>query len=152
MLSQAVDALITSLADTMEVVQTQAETIAVLAAQLFTRILLLLVAISLLGSTPALCAGQLDSLMLAFRSFFAVQLMAVLVCLFLRVYRVMLASYTDDFPTIHTYWEQPAYHILYILHMGTSLLYYYSHISSAHALGVYYSDEATGLTEQTLQE
>ena len=34
-LSQAIDAVITSLADTMGVVQTQAETIAVLTAQLF---------------------------------------------------------------------------------------------------------------------
>ena len=72
----------------MGVVQTQAETIAVLTVQLFTRVLLLLVAVSLLGSTPALRAGQLDSLMLAFRNFFAMQLLAILVCLFLRVYRV----------------------------------------------------------------
>ena len=50
--TQAIDAVITSLADTMEVVQTQAETIAVLTAQLFTRILLLLVAVSLLGTNP----------------------------------------------------------------------------------------------------
>ena len=50
--AQAIDAVITSLADTMEVVQTQAETIAVLTAQLFTRILLLLVAVSLLGTNP----------------------------------------------------------------------------------------------------
>ena len=71
----------------MGVVQTQAETIAVLTVQLFTRVLLLLVAVSLLGSTPALRAGQLDSLMLAFRNFFAMQLMAILVCLFLRVCR-----------------------------------------------------------------
>jgi hypothetical protein len=64
----------------------------------------------------------------------------------------MLASYIDEFPTIQNYWEQPAYHVLYLLHIGTTLLYYYSHISSAHALGVYYSDEAAGLTAQTLQE
>eukprot|EP00320_Phaeocystis_rex_P014650 CAMPEP_0119060558 /NCGR_PEP_ID=MMETSP1178-20130426/4495_1 /TAXON_ID=33656 /ORGANISM="unid sp, Strain CCMP2000" /LENGTH=185 /DNA_ID=CAMNT_0007041671 /DNA_START=48 /DNA_END=605 /DNA_ORIENTATION=- len=149
----AVDTVITSVADTMEVVQTQAETIMVLMGQLTTRILLLLVAVTLLGSTPALRAGvlgQLDSLMLAFRSFFAVQLMAVLACLFLRVYRVMLASYTEEFPTIQKYWEQPAYHLLYLLHIGTTLLSYYSHISSAHALGVHYSDEATGLTAQTV--
>jgi|TARA_B110001469_G_scaffold55046_1_gene53134 hypothetical protein len=74
----------------MGVVQTQAETIAVLTAQLFIRVLLLLVAVSLLGSTPALRAGQLDSLMLAFRNFFAMQLMAILVCLFLRVCRSAL--------------------------------------------------------------
>ena len=44
------------------------------------------------------------------------------------------------------------YHVLYLLHIGTTLFYYYSHISSAHALGVYYSDGAASLTAQTLQE
>ena len=42
--------------------------------------------------------------------------------------------------------------MLYLLHIGTTLFYYYSHISSAHALGVYYSDGAASLTAQTLQE
>ena len=134
------DVAITATADTMEVVQTQGETIVVLAAQLVTRLLLLLVAISMLASTPTLRAGNLDSLMLAFRSFFAVQLLGVLVCLFLRVYRVMLSSYTTEFPTILSYWEDPIYHILYLLHIATTLLYYYMHVSSCYQLGVCFGD------------
>ena len=132
------DLAITATADTNETTQTQGETIAILVAQLATRLVLLAVAISLLASTPALRNGQLDELMLAFRGYFATQLLGVLVCLFLRVYRVMLASYTSEFPTIKTYWEQPAYHILYLLHIATTLLYYYMHISSAYQLGICY--------------
>ena len=34
----------------------------------------------------------------------------------------MLASYIEEFPDIRKYWEQPAYHVLYLLHIGTVLV------------------------------
>ena len=77
-----------------------------------------------------------------FRGYFAVQLVAFLVCLFLRVFRVMLASYTTDYPTIRSQWEQPAYHVLYYMHMATTLWYYYKHVGFAHELGYYFGEAA----------
>merc|ERR1712046_549135 len=70
-----------------------------------------------------------------FCGIFAVSLVGIIACLFLRVYRVVLAAFPSRFPTVLDYWSSTEYCLLLLAHVLLSLLFYYYSIMAAHRCG-----------------
>ena len=75
---------------------------------------------------------------------FGVSLTGVIVCLFLRVYRIILASFPSTFPTVLDYWSNTLYCVLLLTHVLLSLLFYYYCVRSAFRMGTLYVQEGVG--------
>ena len=89
------DILLNALEQTNTVPSTQLQTITLLVVQVITRLLILLLMCALVASTVRWEAGIMDFLV-TFKGVFSTHLFALLCCLVLRVYRVMLASYPSE--------------------------------------------------------
>jgi hypothetical protein len=102
-----------------------------LAGQISTRIGCILATISLLTSTRQ----WRDEFLLEFCGMFGVSLISMIICLFLRVYRVTLAAFPSQFPTSLSFWQNTEYCLLLTTHILLSLLFYYMSIMSAYRMG-----------------
>lgn len=129
------DAAINANADANATRFTQVSAVLALAGQVITRLGAMAATVGLLGTS-----GQWrDDFLLEFCGLFAVSLIGMIVCLFLRVYRVTLASYPSNFDSVVDYWHHPEYGALYcamlVVHIVLSLLYYYYSIRAAYRMG-----------------
>lgn len=130
-LSQLADAAINSTADATYQLLTRTDTILVLVLQLFVRVSCFLTLIGMLASSRR----WRDEFIVQYCGVFSVSLIGLIVCLFLRVYRVTLASYPSRFPTVLSYWSAYEYSSLMLGHTLLSLLFYYYSIMSAFRIG-----------------
>jgi len=105
-----------------------------LVAQVAMRGLMLVFIISLIMGTSRWAEGAVDAL-LDFRGVLSLGLFSVFSCLLLRVYVVVLADDSDDYPTVRDYWEEPMYVVVFLLHLFVSLWLYYACIGAARDLG-----------------
>lgn len=128
---QLMDAAINGTADATQEVYSQADTILVLICQLFVRVACFLTVVGLLASSRQ----WRDEYLLQYSGVFCVSLVGLILCLFLRVYRVTLASYPTRYPTVLTYWSAFEYSSLLLAHTLFSLLFYYYSIVSAFRIG-----------------
>lgn len=127
-----IDALINGLADANESRQSQTWVILVLAAQLFVRIGCFTTSVQLLASSSS---SWMDELLVDFCGLLSVSLIGLILALFLRVYRVMLSSYTSKYPDVLTYWDDPYYCALLLAHTIASMAFYYWSVVSGHRMG-----------------
>ena len=79
--------------------------------------------------------GQLDILLLDYRAVIATHLLSLVVCLFLRMYGVMMSAYPADFPDVRSYWRSGVYPAMLLCHTAASLVFYATTVSSVHQLG-----------------
>uniref|UniRef100_A0A7S4BPW5 Uncharacterized protein n=1 Tax=Chrysotila carterae TaxID=13221 RepID=A0A7S4BPW5_CHRCT len=90
-------------------------------------------------ATPAWNDGSggatLDFLV-ALKGTFGTYLLAILVGLVLRVYELLLASNSDDFPTLSEWFDEPWLISMIVLNLAASLLLYYVTVAVAHAVHV----------------
>ena len=129
---QIADVSINATADAVSGRVTQTEAIlAGLVPQLVVRILCAITMVSLLSSSRS----WRDEFLLQFCGVFGVWLVGLIAALFLRVYRVMLASFPSRFPSVLDYWNSTEYSLLLAAHTLLSLLFYYYTIHAAHRMG-----------------
>lgn len=133
----ALDIVINATAEAQGEPFTRMGAIFVLAAQLIVRVACISTVISLLASS----GSWHDEFLLRYSAVFVVSLAGLILCLFLRVFRVTLASFPSEFPTVLDYWGSATYCLLLLAHILLSLLFYYFAARSAHAMG---SAGATG--------
>jgi len=127
------DALLNALEHTNVTPSTQLGTVSLLTVQVVLRLLVLLMMCALVASTNRWEASIMDFLV-TFKGVFSTHLFALLCCFLLRVYRVMLASYPEEF-TVSSQWEQPVHMVLVVVHLLASLLFYYTNLSAVLDLG-----------------
>ena len=65
----------------------------------------------------------------------ATHLLSLDVCLFLRMYGVMMSAYPADFPDVRSYWRSGVYPAMLLCHTAASLVFYATTVSSVHQLG-----------------
>jgi hypothetical protein len=100
---------------------TRSVAIVVMVAQLLVRIACMFTTVGLLSSS----GSWNDEFLLRYCGVFAVSLIGLVLCLFLRVYRVTLASFPSRFPSVLDYWGTTEYCLLLLFHMLLSLVFYY---------------------------
>ena len=115
------DVIINATADATGEVYTRFMTILVLVAQLVVRIASIFTIVGLLASS----GSSQDEFLLRYCGVFTVSLFGLILCLFLRVFRVTLASFPSAFPTVLDYWGSTEYCLLLLSHSLLSLLFYY---------------------------
>ena len=115
------DVVINATADASGEELTRFFAIFVLVAQLMIRIVCIFTTFGLLGST----GSWQDEFLLRYFGVFGVSLASLILCLFLRVFRVTLASFPSQFPTVLDYWSTTEYCLLLLGHTLFSLLFYY---------------------------
>lgn len=97
-----------------------------------------LVRIGCIGTTVSILAAShawRDDFLLDYCAYFSVSLIGLILCLFLRVYRVTLATFPSRFPSPIDYWSSSEYCIMVLINSVFSLLFYYMSISAAHRMG-----------------
>ena len=129
--SQLLDASINATADATDRPYTSTDTILVLIAQLCVRVGCFMTTVGMLASARS----WQDEFLVQYCGVFSVSLVGLILCLFLRVYRVTLASYPSRFPTVLDYWASFEYCSLLLGHTLLSLLFYYYSITSAFRMG-----------------
>lgn len=102
-----------------------------LGVQIVVRVACICTTVSILSASRA----WRDDFLLDFCVLFAVSLIGLIMCLFLRVYRVTMATFPSRFPTVLDYWGSSEYWLLLVVHALLSLLFYYTSISAAHRMG-----------------
>ena len=125
------DAIINATADTTAERQTTWRAASVLAVQVLIRVGCMISTVGLLSSSRT----WRDDLLLEFCGLFAISLVGLITCLFLRVYRVTLSAFPSRFPTVLDYWNSTEYCLLLLAHVLLSLLFYWSSITAAHRMG-----------------
>ena len=115
------DVVINATVDATGEVYTRFMTILVLVAQLVVRIASIFTIVGLLASS----GSSQDEFLLRYCGVFTVSLFGLILCLFLRVFRVTLASFPSAFPTVLDYWGSTEYCLLLLSHALLSLLFYY---------------------------
>lgn len=108
--------------------------LALLITQFLTRVLLLALTANLVAWAASSYGSIMDALM-SYKGAFVMHIFALISCLVLRVYRIMLSSYYTDFPTLRYQWKQPLHVVLYITYVSTSLMLYYVCSSAVMRLG-----------------
>lgn len=108
-----------------------------LVGQVIVRICCIVTTVGMLSSSRV----WRDDFLLEFSGVFAVSLVGIIICLFLRVFRVVMAAFPSRFPTVLDYWRSDEYCLLLLAHVLVSLLFYYSSITAGHRMGrlVYFS-------------
>ena len=86
---------------------TQLQTVLILALQIVLRVLFPLALVGVGATTGRWREGQLD--ILDYRAVIATHLLSLVVCLFLRMYGVMMSAYPADFPGVRSYWRSGVY-------------------------------------------
>ena len=115
------DVVINATADASGEELTRFLAIFVLVIQLMIRILCIFTTFGLLATT----GSWQDEFLLRYFSVFAVSLASLILCLFLRVFRVTLASFPSRYPTVLSYWGSEVFCVLLLGHTLLSLLFYY---------------------------
>mmetsp|Transcript_44889 Transcript_44889/g.124502 ORF Transcript_44889/g.124502 Transcript_44889/m.124502 type:complete len:138 (-) Transcript_44889:118-531(-) len=117
----------------------------VLVLQLFVRMAWLGTCVALMMTTSTWRAGATDSLVFDFCGVLAVNSIGLVISMFLRVYRVMIAALPDRFPTVQQYHEDAGYQALLLVNVMTSLVQYVVTISAAYRMGEgrYFRDSRT---------
>ena len=127
----SLDVVINATAEAQGEPFTRMSAIFILIAQLVLRIACIFTVISLLASS----GSWHDEVLLRYSAVFVVSLVGLILCLFLRVFRVTLASFPSEFPTVLDYWGSTTYCLLLLAHVLLSMLFYYFAARSAHAMG-----------------
>lgn len=103
----------------------------VLVAQVLVRMCMIATTVSMISTSRS----WRDDFLIDFCGVFAVSLVGIIVCLFLRVYCVVLAAFPSRFPTVLDYWNSTEYCVLLIAHTLLSMLLYYSSIMAGFRCG-----------------
>ena len=131
----AADGVLNALADTGTAPATQLQTVLILALQIVLRVLTFFALVGVGATTGRWREGQLDILLLDYRAVIATHLLSLVVCLFLRMYGVMMSAYPADFPDVRSYWRSGVYPAMLLCHTAASLVFYATTVSSVHQLG-----------------
>lgn len=128
---QLADVAINATADAVDSRYTKTDTILVLVAQLATRICCSISMVGLLASSRTWS----DEFLLQYCGIFVVSLVGLIVCAFLRVYRVTIASFPSRYTSVLEYWALGEYVIMFVGNTLLSLVFYYYSITSAFRMG-----------------
>ena len=115
------DVVINATADANAEPLSRFSAISYLVIQLVVRVLCVFNTIGLLGSSGT----WYDEVLLRYCGVFVVSLSGLIICLFLRVYRVTLVAFPSRFPTVLEYFADLPYVLLLVGHTMASLLFYY---------------------------